>query len=477
MSKDNISQDVENWISDTGEVKNFDESKGITNSAVLTNNENEDKSQRDEDDRSRSRISKEDLMDNFIPLPPKSPVMSSSDSLLNITPYTSSHNDNDDYVIYSDSEIGSQNSLELTTRSKLSMYSGSREESPSRDNSPSRAKAKRRTSKTKRGNLSPRRDSGEREKDSSTPKSKVKRKIRRKSTKSDGSERSHPYIGSGYTSTPATGKVFRNLLILEESLRQQVFQQKALRRKYLTFMAILCSLIASISHYLYVADTNQSSKSTVRVILTFVLLALMFTLLLYYLSGEYQKTIVLPRRFLSSTNKGLRQLNIRLVKIKIPWVDYFSDLLRELLLNFTNSCLNLLHKMDPNSYQNKNSKLEVLLISLMSQCQPRTGIADVKLVLNARVFNTDIREGWELYRSEFWLEEGMRRRNNLLNFITGHTEDDSSKEKLKREKREGKRKRSSTNTNVNTTPVLGILNEENLEQLADKLNNEISIPK
>lgn len=473
MSKDNISQDVENWISDTGEVKEFGNSKETSESPVLPNNENLEKSQRDDQERSRSRISKEDLMDNFIPLPPKLPVMSSSESLLNITPYTSSHNDNDDYVIYSDSEIGSQNSLELSPRSKLSMDSGSREESPSRDNSPSRAKAKRRTSKTKRGSLSPRRDSGERDKDPSTPKSKVKRKIRRKSTKSDGSERSHPYIGSGYTSTPATGKVFRNLLILEESLRQQVFQQKALRRKYLTFMAILCSLIASIAHYLYVADTNQSSKSTIRVILTFILLALMFTLLLYYLSGEYQKTIVLPRRFLSSTNKGLRQLNIRLVKIKVPWVDYFADLLRELLLNFTNSCLNLLHKIDPNSYQNKNSKLEVLLISLMLQCQPRTGIADVKLVLNARVFNTDIREGWELYRSEFWLEEGMRRRNNLLNFILGHNEDENLK--VKREK--GKRKRSSTNTNVNTTPVLGILNEENLEQLADKLNNEISIPK
>ena len=57
---------------------------------------------------------------------------------------------------------------------------------------------------------------------------------------------------------PTSGKVFRNLLILEESLRQQVIQQRAMRRKYLTFLSILCSIIAALSHHLFIMDNSST---------------------------------------------------------------------------------------------------------------------------------------------------------------------------------------------------------------------------
>lgn len=233
--------------------------------------------------------------------------------------------------------------------------------------------------------------------------------------------------GLGYSLVPAAGKIFRNLLILEELLRGQVVEQRALRRKYLTFLAVLCLLIAGISHHLYFNDPEMSSKGTMRVILQFILIALMVTLLLYHLLGEYQKTIVLPRKFLSSTNKGLRQLNVRLMKIKTSWLDEVPDLLREVLLVFITYCLNTLHFVSPKSKNNRHLKLEVFLVTCQLQCQPRIGVTDVKLVLNARVFNTDIREGWEVYRNEFWIKEGIRRRLRLLEF---------TKEKLEQSRRD-----------------------------------------
>lgn len=220
----------------------------------------------------------------------------------------------------------------------------------------------------------------------------------------------------GYSLVPAAGKIFRNLLILEELLRGQVVEQRALRRKYLTFLAVLCLLIAVILHHLYLTDASVSPRGTMRVILQFVLLALVMTLLLYHLLGEYQKTIVLPRKFLSSTNKGLRQLNVRLMKIKTPWLQEVPDLLREVLLVFITYCLHLLHFVSPTSKNNRHLKLEVFLVTCQLLCQPRIGVTDVKLVLNARVFNTDIREGWEVYRNEFWIKEGRRRRLRLLEF-------------------------------------------------------------
>lgn len=284
--------------------------------------------------------------------------------------------------------------------------------------------------------------------------SKLRGKIRRRSK--EPSEKSHRSIeksGTGYTSMPPSGKVFRNMLILEESLREQVIQQRAMRRKYLIFLAILCSIIAGLAHHLFILDAAVSSTGTARLILKFLLISTVITLLLYHLSGEYQKTIVLPRKFLSSTNKGLRQLNVRLVKIKTPLADKVTDLIREFSLLVVNFALEVFHRVSPSSIQNKDSKIEIFLVTCQSQCQPRIGVTDVKLLLNARVFNVDIREGWEIYRSEFWINEGVRRRNNLLSFING----------AKLEKKQQLKRRKRTTSTPPTMPSK--LSEENLLKL------------
>ncbi|QRG37719.1 hypothetical protein FDK38_002099 [Candidozyma auris] len=312
---------------------------------------------------------------------------------------------------------------------------------------------------------------------------KQKKKVRRKSRNSDVfSEKSHrsELHGSGYTSTPAAGKIFRNLLILEESLRQQVMQQRALRRKYLTFLAVLCSLIAFISHHLYFNDHSAS----VRVSLQLMLLALSVTLMLYHLSGEYQKTIVLPRKFLSSTNKGLRQLNLRLVKIKTSMTDTTVDLIREAGLFLCTMCLRSCHTVYPSMIQNPNSRLEVFLVSAQSQCQPRFGLTDVKLTLLPRSFNTDIREGWELYRNEFWVNEGVRRRIAMMEFVSGPAEDKSRAKKEKKERRKPRIPAAKDLLNphqANPANLDGLfspqeLSKENLEALgkAESLDMEAS---
>ena len=398
---------------------------------------------------------------------PKSPVLSSSDSLMDITPCTSNGNEMDDFVIYSDSDGASQNSFELLQKKGANPVIMEQE---SRDDQSKSTDSDR----GKRHRTSDRRNSTE-----TTPSPKPRRRMRRKSNKSDASDRSHRsslkngvYLtGSGYTLTPATGKIFRNLLILEESLREQVIQQRAMRRKYLTFLSILCSIIASLTHHLYLMDSPVDG--TVRVILQFTLLALLVTLMLYHLSGEYQKTIVLPRKFLSSTNKGLRQLNVRLVKIKTPLTDSITDLIREFILFNATMCRNALHNVYPSTKNNRNSKLEVFLASCQLQCQPRIGVADVKLILNARVFNTDVREGWELYRSEFWVHEGVRRRENMMSFVTeNYREEVLNRGKLLKKDRKERRYRRKSSVNAASNK----LNEQNLNQLDGSSENVLLSP-
>ncbi|CAG86469.2 DEHA2C16104p [Debaryomyces hansenii CBS767] len=400
---------------------------------------------------------------------PKSPVLSSSDSLMNITPCTSNGNGMDDFVIYSDSDGASQNSFELLHNKGAKANPTIMEQEVRDDQSKSTDsdRAKRHRTRDRRNSIE------------TTPSPKPRRRMRRKSNKSDASDRSHRssskngvhLTGSGYTSTPATGKIFRNLLILEESLREQVIQQRAMRRKYLTFLSILCSIIASLTHHLYLMDSPVDG--TVRVILQFTLLALLVTLMLYHLSGEYQKTIVLPRKFLSSTNKGLRQLNVRLVKIKTPLTDSITDLIREFILFNATMCRNALHNVYPSTKNNRNSKLEVFIASCQSQCQPRIGVADVKLILNARVFNTDVREGWELYRSEFWVHEGVRRRENMMSFATeNYREEVLDRGKLLKKDRKERRYRRKSSVNA----TFNKLNEQNLNQLDASSENVLLSP-
>lgn len=372
-----------------------------------------------------SELSEEKLKPNFRSTP----------SPMDITPVQSRGRESEE-VLFSDSDVGSLHLLDLKHIKSYNSEPSSPGtpitfEIPSRSSSP---RARRSSSKDGFSDTrSPETPRTPRNKDGETP--KPKKRHRRKSTRSEISDKSArsktEYVSSGYTLTPATGKIFRNLLLLEENLRQQVIQQRAMRRKYLTFLAILCSLSASIAHQLYFVE--KTPTGTKRVILQFSLLALLVTLMLYHLSGEYQKTIVLPRRFLSSTNKGLRQFNIRLVKIKIPLSDSIIDLVREMSLFVVNLLLISFHRLNPAMIQNRDSKLEVFLVSCQLQCQPRIGITDVKLVLNARMFNTDIREGWELYRSEFWIHEGVRRRTSMMAFA------DEKKKKARTESRADKK--------------------------------------
>ncbi|KAG7663925.1 SPO7 [[Candida] subhashii] len=370
------------------------------------------------------------------PPPPQSPPDSSSilqePILLDITPVTSrskAGNESDEFLLYSDSDVASQSSLDVNThtprqqkdslsprtilsRRNQSISSEEDELLLLRSNRKERGGAHFGSRKSRKGSTT----SGE---SPSTPNSNSTKKPRRSSrgrrgsgdsdsvamasgtttsrfgffsyasfsfSQYRGSLRSHrsEFYGTGYTSMPASGKIFRNLLILEESLREQVIQQRAMRRKYLTFLSILCSIIASIVHHLFILDSGLSSTGTQRVILQFLLFITIITLLLYHLSGEYQKTIVVPRKFLSSTNKGLRQLNVRLVKIKTPFIDKVTDLIREISLYIVNINLDFFHKLSPMSIQNRNSKIEVFLVGCQSQCQPRIGVTDVKLVLNPR---------------------------------------------------------------------------------------------
>lgn len=204
--------------------------------------------------------------------------------------------------------------------------------------------------------------------------------------------------------------IFRNLLILEDDLRRQAHEQKVLKWQFTLFLSGLMGVAGFSFYEMYFS--SEGVQGLYKVILQFILIFIMVTVVLFHLSGEYRRTIVIPRKFFTSTNKGIRQFNVKLVKVKSSISDRVIDVVRRLSRKIAKFNLCLLRKALPERFVHTNY-LYKFWSSVAIRSQPRIGAVDVKLVLNPRAFSAEIREGWEIYRDEFWAREGARRRKQV----------------------------------------------------------------
>lgn len=236
--------------------------------------------------------------------------------------------------------------------------------------------------------------------------------------------------------SPAS-KIFRNLLILEDDLRRQAREQKRLRWQYTSFYSILMGIAGFVVYELYFTtdfvppeqiyhwpgthqnNRNNNGKSLYLFMLQLTLVFVISTVFLFYISGQYRRTIILPRRFFNSTNKGIKEFNLRLVKVHSSWDEKFTDLVRFISENVALIQLWILHRI----FKSNDNAVIQFWNNVKIRSQPRIGAVDVKLVLNPRAFSAEVREGWEIYRDEFWAREGARRRNAQPN--TGSNSDKS----------------------------------------------------
>lgn len=207
----------------------------------------------------------------------------------------------------------------------------------------------------------------------------------------------------------SASKIFRNLLILEDDLRNQARRQKILKWEFTLFLSSLAGVAGFAFYELYVSTEGVSGLH--RFMLQFLLLFIAITVALFHLGGEYRRTIIIPRRFFTSTNKGIRQFNLKLVKVHSTWTEQFTDLVRFVSRHTAYPNIYILTKVLRLSERNA---IVTFWKSVTIRSQPRIGAVDVKLVLNPRAFSAEVREGWEIYRDEFWAREGARRRKTRI---------------------------------------------------------------
>lgn len=211
-------------------------------------------------------------------------------------------------------------------------------------------------------------------------------------------------------------QIFKSLFIMEQSLCQQYIQQTNLRYRYLLFLTMMIGGISvGIWGSFFMAVGEGYSRDYiydyVKLFCRFGSFILAITLMLFYFSGMYHRTISRPRQYLSSTNRGLRQFNIKLVKIRTSIYERIIKVLKTVYfwgITALKLVIVFLHKwfhLVPILWVQSITRYEITI----KYERTRDAIREVKIMLNPRAFNGSTRDQWEVYRRQQGLLERTRR--------------------------------------------------------------------
>lgn len=232
-------------------------------------------------------------------------------------------------------------------------------------------------------------------------------------------------------------QIYLNLLILEASLRSQYLELRARRRQHTFFLSLLTLWIGYFTYALFLAereDGQGKGGSVYWVVEVAEKLALgggVVTALLVWGTGQWERGVRWPRRWLGTTNRGLRGFNCKVVVVRRRWYMEWAETLGFFIKG------GLLHN-------NGSSTYRVVPPSLMDGHRggpPNTrplsrsekggspglpnidehptkgqeedlspGGDSIQLLLLPKPFSPQFREAWDEYRTEYWQKENERRK-------------------------------------------------------------------
>lgn len=132
-------------------------------------------------------------------------------------------------------------------------------------------------------------------------------------------------VGSPSGSVPyypsADAQTYRDLLIFEERLKQNAARLVKRRKKYQTFLVLLCGAIGLFSYYVFIRPSEWQPLHYLNVT---VLLITATMLLLFFASGMYAERITAANKFVPQANRSLRSFNMYLNTRSAPRRSIFS---------------------------------------------------------------------------------------------------------------------------------------------------------
>lgn len=213
-------------------------------------------------------------------------------------------------------------------------------------------------------------------------------------------------------------QIYLNLLILEASLRSQYLTLRARRRQNTFFLFLLTIWVAWFAYLLFLRPREDGSGvggSVYWVVEMGEKVALMggvVTAVLIWGTGQWERGVRWPRRWVGVANRGLRNVNAKIVVIKGPW---WKEILGHLAFLFPYSSF---FPIQGSSYNFNNRVSEKgSSDSLRDEADEDLPYEEdlspggdyIKLLLLPKPFSPDFRENWELYRLEYWEKENERR--------------------------------------------------------------------
>ena len=215
-------------------------------------------------------------------------------------------------------------------------------------------------------------------------------------------------------------QIYLNLLIVEASLRSQYLTLRARRRQNTFFLLLLSIWIAGFSYLLFLHPREDGSGvggSVYWVVEMGEKVALMggvVTGILVWGTGQWDRGVRWPRRWVGITNRGLRCMNAKIVIIKGPW---WKEILGQLSFLFPYSYFfsasgASYHYIDHVAEKNSSSGIRPVLENEGRAAQEEDlspGGDYIRLLLLPKPFSPDFRVNWESYRLEYWEKENERR--------------------------------------------------------------------
>jgi hypothetical protein len=213
-------------------------------------------------------------------------------------------------------------------------------------------------------------------------------------------------------------QIYLNLLILESSLRLQYLSLRARLRLHLLLLGGLLAWTLTFTYLLFFRPREDGSGvggSVYWVLETIEKLGWcsgIVTICLFWGTGMYERGVRWPRKFVGTTNRGLRGFNMKVVVVKG---------------SFLSEILGWVGMLDPAGwFKEERVNFQVLPKDIEAGANKdhwghhaaRHGLVEediapsgdvLKLLLLPKPFSPDFREGWETYRMEYWDKENARR--------------------------------------------------------------------
>lgn len=252
------------------------------------------------------------------------------------------------------------------------------------------------------------------------------------STPEDGNTPSQQ-ASDPFSSLPSSPpQIYLNLLILESSLRAQYLQLLSRRRLHTFFLLLLSLWTGTFTYLLFLRPREDGlglGGSVYWVVEMTEKVALMggaVTIVLFWGTGQWERGIRWPRRWVGTTNRGLRGFNLRAVVMRGPWWKEWPRHLAVLfpMMNLQSSGSEW-HLVEYSSGQHGGRHQQphhggarhdgdeeagdVGAIGGLVEEDLAPGGDYIRLLLLPKSFSPEFRENWDEYRTDYWERENERR--------------------------------------------------------------------